>query len=101
MGAETAEIKSIQDAIDLDNEPRMGRKRKKGPMGYPEDTEIRYFVGCITDQEHRFELEEIMTKSLQCGGELKSSGDIFVVSESGSFDKDGCYQVVVKYLYLP
>lgn len=102
MGKQTEEIKSIHEAINLDDEPIFAKKkRKKGAMGYPEDTEIRYFVGCISDHSNKAELEAIMTKSLSCAGDIKEPGDIFVISETGSFDRDGCYQVVVKYLYLP
>lgn len=107
MGKEALELKEIQTAIDMDKdeEPRLGRKRSKtNELGLPEGTEMRYFVACIADPENRIELERIMTKSLQCAGRgntVKEPGDIFVINETGSFDRDGCYQVVVKYLYLP
>ena len=102
MGKETAEIRATQDESEDLFEPVPGRSsRKNGKLGFPKKTVIRYFVGCITDEANRAELENIMTRSLSCAGELKDAGDIYVISESGTFDRDGCYQVVVKYLYLP
>lgn len=101
MGLETQEIRGVLDTVTLDDEPRPGGRRKRGGLGYPEETQIRYFVACIADDANRAELEGIMTKSLSCAGELKNHGDIFVISETGTFDRDGCYQVAVKYLYLP
>lgn len=102
MGKETAEIRATQDAAEDLLEPVPGRSsQKNGKLGFPKSTVIRYFVGCITDETNRAELENIMTRSLSCAGELKNPGDIYVISETGTFDKDGCYQVAVKYLYLP
>ena len=100
MGKETLEIQDIQDNIGNGDEPLFGRS-KKNTSWYPPNTQIRYFVGCITDDGLRMELERIMTKSLSGNAGLKNPGDIFVISETGSFDKDGCYQTVVKYLYVP
>ena len=65
-----------------------------------ETTVIRYFVGCLTNESNRVILEDIMTKSLRCQDQLKKLGDILVLSEQGSFDKDGCYNVVVKYMEI-
>lgn len=102
MGKETAEIRATQDSAEDLFEPVPGQSgSKNGKLGFPEKTVIRYFVGCITDEANRDELENIMTKSLSCAGEIKKPGDIYVISETGTFDRDGCYQVVVKYLYLP
>ena len=102
MGKETADIRATQEAADDLFEPVPGRSNpKNGKLGFPKKTVIRYFVGCITDDSNRAELEDIMTKSLSCAGELKEPGDVYVISETGTFDKDGCYQVAVKYLYLP
>lgn len=58
---------------------------------------VRYFVGNLVDKDDVAMLENIMTTSLHCGDDLKNKGDIRVINEVGSFDKDGCYQVVVKY----
>lgn len=65
-----------------------------------ESTVIKYFVGCLTNESNLILLEEIMTKSLRCHDQLAKVGDILVLSEVGGFDKDGCYNVVVKYLEI-
>lgn len=70
------------------------------PTSSTSGIKVRYFVGCLTNEDDVLMLEHIMTKSLHGGDELQNVGDIRVISEVGSFDKDGCYQVVVKYFEL-
>jgi hypothetical protein len=61
---------------------------------------VRYFVGTLTNPDNQLMLEHIMTKSLQCKDQLTEVGDVLVLSEQGTFDKDGCYNIVVKYMEL-
>lgn len=67
---------------------------------FPEGTGVRYFSANLSDPKSRLELERLLTTSLRCQGTLKADGDVVVVSETGSFDKDGCYNVVIKYFEL-
>lgn len=63
-----------------------------------QDVIVRYFIGVLTNESDVVMIEHIMTKSLNCEDQLKNPGDVLVISEQGTFDKDGCYNVVVKYL---
>ena len=74
--------------INLDEEAR-----KKS------DTKIavRYRMIDIDDAVGCRELEQIMAKSLECGGNLKEVGDIVVIREDSHFARDGSYLVAVKY----
>ncbi len=101
MGKEQAELAKIRSETENDlDDPIFGKFKKKNEW-YPKGTQIRYFVGCLQDDATKDELESIMTKSLTCAGNIKNSGDIFVITEQGTFDKEGSYHVSVKYLYLP
>lgn len=102
MGKESAEIRKVQDELGEDfYDPIFGGGRKQERQ-MVSNAEIRYFVGCITNEATRMELEDIMTKSMRCQDKKEvEPGDVWVISETGTFDKEGCYQVVVKYLVVP
>jgi len=78
--------------------PFLGSSYKKDPS--KDDIRVRYFVGALTDENDRVLLEYIMTRSMMCKDSLDEEGDVVVLSEQGTFDKDGVYNVVVKYLEL-
>ena len=101
MGKEQAEIQKIFNDTDMDSDEPLFGKRQKSLNWYPPNTQIRYFVGCLQDDTTKAELEALMTRSLTCAGKIEKSGDTFVISEQGTFDKEGSYHVSVKYLYLP
>ena len=101
MGKETSEILSVKSSLGEDNDLYVGKKLNRKEPWIPNGTEIRYFTRCITNEDDRIELERIMTKSLKTGGVVQNPGDMFVINEAGSFDKDGCYHVIVKYMVLP
>lgn len=67
---------------------------------FPEGTMVRYYTANLSDPKSKEKLEYILTTSLKCRGVLKSNGDLVVISESGTFDKDGCYNIMVKYFEL-
>jgi hypothetical protein len=64
------------------------------------DIRARYFTGVLTNPNDVIMLEHIMTKSLHCKDQMVNPGDVMVLTEQGAFDKDGCYNIVVKYLEL-
>lgn len=78
--------------------PSLGSLKKKSSSPFPPETEVKYYTANLSDAGDRATLEMILTKSLRCQGVLTTPGDIVVVTESGTFDKDGCYNVMVKYL---
>lgn len=98
MGSESRDIESALDGVA--GEPLFGRAQKRAAF-FPPETEYRYFVGTLDEPEERAELERLMTASMRGQAAMKKPGDICVVSETGSFDKEGRYHVVVKYLCLP
>lgn len=98
MGSESRDIESALEGAAL--EPLFGRGRKQRPF-FPPETEYRYFTGTLDEPEEQAELERIMTASMRGQAALSKPGDVCVVSEAGSFDKEGRYHVVVKYLCLP
>ena len=100
MGKETAEIRDTQMATGEDSDLYFGKKLNRKEEWITPGTQIRYFTGCLTDDDTRAELERIMTKSLETGGLVRKPGDIFVITENGTFDKDGCYHVAVKYMVM-
>ena len=88
MGKETSEILGVKDSIGEDSDLYFGKKLSQKAPWIANGTEIRYFTGCITNEDARTELEHIMTKSLQTGGVVQNPRDIFVINEVGSFDKE-------------
>ena len=58
---------------------------------------VRYFVGNLCDSQDRAMVEHIMTNSLNTGGGLSKHGDIVVIREDHNFDRQGDYQVAIKY----
>ncbi len=82
--------------------PVIGQSQKTALDGESASQKIivRYFVGVLTNPGNLRMLEHIMTKSLQCRDQLTEVGDVLVLSEQGTFDKDGCYNIVVKYMEL-
>lgn len=94
--------KGIEDALEgPGGEPLFGRGRKAAAPPFPPDTEYRYFKGNLDHAEAKAELERLMTRSMRCQAELKKPGDVCVIAESGTFDKEGGYTVVLKYLCIP
>ena len=67
-----------------------------GPT-FPPSTVVKYFTANLSNLESRLRLEHILTVSLKCAGVLAKEGDIVVINESGTFDKDGTYNVMIKY----
>lgn len=63
-------------------------------------TVVRYFVGTLTNESDVLMLQDLMTRSMKCRDQLKEVNDVLVINEQGTFDKEGCYHVVVKYLEL-
>ena len=59
---------------------------------------VRYGFYNLASEDDLQMLESTMTKSLQCQDDLVDPGDIRVVSEEGTFNKDGEYCVAIKYL---
>ena len=82
-------------------EPILGAKKNKPWLPFPETTIIKYYTGCVTDEETRNFLSLVATNSFKCGGILTKKGDCCIISETGSFDKEGNYFVVLKYAELP
>ena len=70
-------------------------------LPFPIGTVFRYYVGCLNDGVTRAEVSDLMTRSYRTQGILKNPGDIWVISETGTFDKNGLYNVVIKYAELP
>ena len=69
--------------------------------GAPESTlRIKYFVANMSDEGDRLFAESIMTNSLECKDVPKVVGDIAVIRESENFDKEGNYNLLIKYIEL-
>lgn len=101
MGIETKEYMDVADGMTSD-EPLFGRGERRTDTGIPKEAEIRYFVGCLTDEETQIRVSQLMTKSMQCQRTgLKKPGDVFVIKETGTFDREGLYQIVIKYVIIP
>ena len=64
---------------------------------FPAGTKVKFFTANLSDPKSKGTLEELLTTSLRCQGLLRANGDVVVISESGTFDKDGCYNVMIKY----
>lgn len=60
-------------------------------------TMVRYLVANTCDDGDRATLEDLMTRSLSCAGTLSTPGDVLVVREDHTFDRQGDYQVAIKY----
>lgn len=73
---------------------------KKSTSDFPKGTQVKYYTANLSDNSSRVLLQEILTKSLMCQGNLRNIGDVVVIQESGTFDKDGCYNVMIKYFEL-
>jgi len=99
MGIELGQIAKSVEGIS--SEPVIGANKSRVVLPFPDTTQIKYLTGCMSDESFREELGCIMTNSFRCGGVLKKSGDQCVITETGSFDKNGAYFVVIKYAELP
>ena len=64
------------------------------------NTVIKYFSGCFENETDALMAEHIMTSSLRTRANLTNVGDIVVISETGTFDKDGGYHILIKYMEL-
>ena len=72
MGIETKAVKDLMNEED-GVEPLLGqRRRDKRSLPYPEETEFRFFLGCLNDEATRLEYESILTKSFRCQNYLKN-----------------------------
>ena len=101
MGIET---KAVNDLLNEEDgiEPLFGQRRKnKRALPYPEETEFRFFLGCLNDEASRLEYESILTKSFRCQNVLKDPCDLAVLDMQGTFDKEGFYHVVSRYAIIP
>lgn len=74
------------------------QKRKGAPF---QNVEVRYFVATLSDDGDRAVLESLMTTGLRCGGELLYPGDVVVVQEESTFDKEQGPVVMIKYMTIP
>ena len=102
MGSESRQIKEAVEASKdfiSHEEPAFGTMNAHSPIA--KEAEIRYLVGCMNEPETRLQVEDLMTRSMQGRGVVKKPGDVLVVSEQGTFDKEGLYQVIVKYIIYP
>lgn len=70
-----------------------------GAPGVPETLEVsvRYFQANLSDEGDRNLLEHIMTTSLRGADQLTKVGNIMVIREDSTFDREGNYMVAVKY----
>ncbi len=87
-----------EEAIQLNTmAPVFGNYKPDIEKKLPE-LQVRYLTIRLTDPNDLLMLETVMTKSLHCQDNLENPGDIRVISEAGTFDKEGDYHVVVKYI---
>lgn len=100
MGIETKAVMELADSMGED-EAFFGRGRKRKNLPYPEETEFRFFVGCLNDDGDRLTYEALLTKSFRCQNDLKKPGDLAVLDMQGTFDKEGAYHVVSRYAIIP
>lgn len=61
---------------------------------------VRYMVANMSDDSDRGMVEHIMSTSMRCKDSLGKVGDIAVVRESENFDREGNYNLLIKYLEL-
>lgn len=99
-----SEIESSRGRAES-SEPLFGASQDRispqSEMPFPMETVFRYYVGCLNDDVTRAEVSDLMTRSYRSQGVLKNPGDVWVISEAGTFDKNGLYNVVVKYAEIP
>ena len=86
--------------IDASEGPIPGKlptesKKVKGP-DYS-DVVIKYLVANGSDMLEMEFLEKIMTRSLRTQAKMEKPGDIIVIREDQTFDKEGNYLIAVKY----
>lgn len=98
MSADSDIIKMFEKQDDSDLVYGRGSSGKRGKI--MSNVECHYLCGCMQTPEIREEAEEIMTKALRRPNFCKP-GDICIISESGTFDKEGMYNVLIKYLRIP
>ena len=80
--------------------PTLGSLANAQASPFPTNTQVKYYTANLSDENSKLYLQHVLTVSLRCQGVLKKVGDIVVLNESGTFDKDGCYNVMIKYLEL-
>lgn len=68
---------------------------------FPKGTVLRIFTGNMADQGDTAVAETILTKSMNCAGDLKKPGDVAVIDKQGTFDKAGEYHLYLYYAELP
>ena len=60
--------------------------------------QVRYLSLTIGDPNDTLLLEDIMTQSLNCQNGLVKVGDLMVLKEESTFDREGNYLVALKYI---
>jgi len=61
---------------------------------------VKYFIANMSDDADRLYVEDIMTRSMDCKDAPVKVGDVLVIRETENFDKEGNYNLLVKYLEL-
>ena len=93
------EQKGINEALNLSidfGDPHLGRRRKD-LLPY-DKAEMKFAVGCLGNEDFRLQANDIMTRSMRCQGTLGKPGDIMVVEQAHTFDKDGACHLMIKYV---
>lgn len=67
---------------------------------WPDGCVIRMFTGNLSDPADLATAEDLLSRSMECGGYLKKPGDIAVLERSGTFDKMGEYHIFLYYIEL-
>ena len=96
MGFESKEAKEYEEVT----EALLGT-RKKSQLPYPEKSEFKVFVGCLDNKADRDMYESLLTKSYRCQNKLKNPGDLAMLTLHNTFDKEGYFHVVARYVILP
>lgn len=91
-GSEAPTFGSTRKVHNLDKE----EAEKKNAL----KPRIKYFVANMSDMADKQTVEDIMSASLDCRDSPKKAGDIAVIKEDTNFDRDGNYNVLIKYLEL-
>jgi hypothetical protein len=91
-GSEAPAFGNPRKVLNLDKEEAEKRQATK--------IRIKYFVANMSDLADKQTVEDIMSASLDCQDSPKKPGDIAVIKEETNFDRDGNYNVLIKYLEL-
>lgn len=61
---------------------------------------IRYFVANMSDENDVLMVESIMSASVACRDKPVKPGDVMVIKEETNFDREGNYNILIKYMEL-